>query len=125
LDTKPLEIANSSVRLRLRERRKYARSGFNQKDPRERGVNRAEIFRECEAAHFSNCSCKLDTCRSATNDNKGHVLSPFFRITEPLRLLERKENPSPDLGRLFQSFQSGCIFFPQVVPEVRMRRTAA
>src|SRR6267378_2127362 len=60
-----------------------------------------------------------------SDNNKGQVLSPLFRIRVPLSLLKRHEHPSPDLGRLLERFQSRRVLFPIIVSEVRMGRAAA
>src|SRR5262249_18299604 len=88
-------------------------------------VDRLEIFRQSESAHLGDRAGQFYACRSAAHNDKGQKFLALAAIRLQFSLFEGQQDPAPDFGGLFDRFQSGGVFFPVVVAEVRVRAAAA
>src|SRR5262249_39854956 len=99
-----------------------SRSGFDEKDAGACRVDRSEIQGEGPLRQLSKRARQLDAGRSAADDYEVAKPLPLDRIRFGLRLFERDQNPTPQIGRVIDRLQPSRISRPLGMAEVSVLR---
>ena len=106
----------------FRKRGQHARLTFHQNDPRLRRIDMAKILRQRIARDLGDRARHFHASRSAADDDKCHRGFARRFVGDFFRVLKCQQNTSPNLNRVFQTFQSGREFFPFRMAKVGMPR---
>ena len=101
------------------------RAALNQKDTGLRRVNVPEVLDQGDARDLRDCSRHLHAGRPAAHDHKRHRSLAFRVIMRLLRDLESHQHPLPDIQRIIETLEAGCVLLPFGTSEIRVPRACS
>ena len=110
----------TDVRPEMRISGEETRLAFDENDTRLRRIDVAKVSGHCVAGDFRDRSGHFNASRAAADDDEIHRRSARCFIWRFFGIFERQENPSAQLDRVLETFQSGSKFLPLVMPKVGM-----